>query len=334
MQQVIRWGLAATIALGAACGVRAQEVYRGICDASAAVAIGGGHFVVADDEADVLQVYRRGVPEPVAALDLTDYLHNRKPNGKATEADIEGAAAIGERIYWISSHARKGGDGSEDRHRWRFFATDRVGGAAVPSLQPVAHGPYETLLDDLLADRRFKLLVRPAGKKPEAKDGLNIEGLAATPQNGLLIGFRNPLPKGRALVVPLLNPREVVERGAKPVFGDLLRLDLDQRGIRSLERVGDAFLVVAGPTGEADRSPVTPSFALFRWTGVAGDAPRLIRPLDSGTFRPEALFYDPDAKGLYLLSDDGDEPSGDKTCKQRKNPGRKAFRAMAVPWTP
>jgi hypothetical protein len=32
--------------------------------------------------------------------------------------------------------------------------------------------------------------------------GLNIEGLAATPDGQLLIGFRNPLSEGKALLLP------------------------------------------------------------------------------------------------------------------------------------
>jgi len=86
-----------------ASAANAQEIYRGMCDASAAVALGQGRFVVADDERDVLLVYKRGQPEGVASVDLVDYLGNRKPNGKNAEADIEGAAAIGQRIYWIAS---------------------------------------------------------------------------------------------------------------------------------------------------------------------------------------------------------------------------------------
>jgi hypothetical protein len=49
--------------------------------------------------------------------------------------------------------------------------------------------------------RRFHLAAA-AHRPAEAPDGLNIEGLAATPAGSLLIGFRNPLPGGRALARP------------------------------------------------------------------------------------------------------------------------------------
>ena len=65
----------------------------------------------------------------------------------------------------------------------------------------------------------------------EAEGGFNIEGLASTPEGALLIGLRNPLRHGRALLVPLLNPDEVIE-GGRARFGAPVELDLQQRGIR------------------------------------------------------------------------------------------------------
>ena len=309
----------------------AAESYRGMCDASAAVALGAGHFVVADDEGDVLRIYQRGTPMPVAAVDLVDFLGNRKPNGDNTEADIEGAATIGQRIYWISSHARKGKDGEVDPHRRRFFATDIVAAKPSPTLQPVGK-PYAALLDDLLADARFALLADAAQRKPEAAGGLNIEGLAAMADGSLLIGFRNPQPQGRALLVPLRNPREVVEGSAKPRFGDPIQLDLGGRGIRSLERVGNELLMAAGPFGTAGSSAVQPAFALFRWSGQPAQAPVFVRALDAGSFRPEAMFVDAQGPELVLLSDDGDEQVDGKDCKHKSVPmDRKAFRVRTLP---
>ena len=49
-----------------------------------------------------------------------------------------------------------------------------------------------------------------AKNAPESENGLNIEGLTKTPQGNLLIGFRNPIPEGRALLIPLNNPQECV----------------------------------------------------------------------------------------------------------------------------
>jgi Protein of unknown function (DUF3616) len=326
------------------------ERYGGICDASAAVALGNGRFVVADDECDVLRVYRRGVEKEVGHLDLAAYLRNGKaganpggrcggePGGNKHEADIEGAARIGERIYWIGSHARKGKSGKVDPHRHRLFATDIVGSAGARTVRAAAGAPHESLLAELVADPRFAVLAAAAAAPigPEVDGGFNIEGLAATVDGGLLIGFRNPVPDRRALVVPLRNPAAVLESNARPVFGDLIRLDLGGRGIRSLERVGDALLIAAGPFNDAKQSPIRPAFALYRWNGSAAEAPQFVRALDDGTFRPEALFVDADANELVLLSDDGDEKVGvAPECKDKSMPAaRKSFRARVLTLPP
>jgi hypothetical protein len=205
---------AALLGLTFAAAPAAAELmhYRGLCDASAAVALGPEHFVVADDESNILTIYRRGQGEATATLDLTDYLGRvrEKARGKAREADIEGAARIGDRIYWIASHGRNS-KGKPQEARRRLFATDLVTTAAGPSIKAAPTSPYLTLIEDLVADPRFAAVATASAQAiaPEDAGGLNIEGLAATPAGELLIGFRNPLPQGKALLLRLKNPAAV-----------------------------------------------------------------------------------------------------------------------------
>ncbi len=188
-------------------------VYRGMCDASAAAAIGPDLFVVANDERNQLKVYRRGAPAEVDEIDLSDFLSTKVDK----ESDLEGAATIGERIYWISSHGRnKKGKFQERRHR--FFATELRDGSLVP-----VGKPYTKLLDDMIAAPQLRQygLAAASEKMPEETGAFNIEGLAATPDGGLLIGLRNPAP----LVIPLLNPAQVIQ-GAAAQLGEAVKLDL------------------------------------------------------------------------------------------------------------
>src|SRR5688572_8366041 len=110
--------------LCAAVAARAAESqtvhFTGCCDASAAVALTEDLFVVANDEDNVLRVYsRQRLGPPVSTTDLTAFLN---PAKKSPEVDIEAAARIGDRIYWISSHGRNSkGKARESRHR--LFAT-------------------------------------------------------------------------------------------------------------------------------------------------------------------------------------------------------------------
>jgi hypothetical protein len=223
-----------------------------MCDASAGVTFGGDPnlFFVANDEDQgevILRLYSL-VPHPNGSGPLmvshisAEFLELEK---KHREVDVEGAARIGDLIYWIGSHSASK-DGKERPNRRRLFATLEDPGAGG-LLRPV-ETPYKTLIDDLEEDDRYKPLhLAKAGKKaPKKTNALSIEGLAATPDGGLLIGFRNPIPDGKALLVPLKNPGEVI-RGKPARFGDPIFLDLGGLGIRSIERAADGlYLIVAG----------------------------------------------------------------------------------------
>ena len=296
---------------------QAATVYRGPCDASAATALDADHFVVGDDEHNILHIYRRGQAQPVGRADLSAFLAT--VNGE--EADIEGAAAVGTRIYWITSHARDAkGRVRPDRHR--FFATDVIPGNP-PTLKPAGQA-YARLLDDLLAADTLApyRLARAAQRTAEAEGGLNIEGLAATPEGTLLIGLRNPLHQGRALLIPLLNPGELID-GGRARFGAPVEIDLDRRGIRSIERIGTSYVIAAGPTADAG------SFALFRWSGRAGEAAAMITGSDLRDLRPEALFAIPGGKRVQVLSDDGGIRVGGVECKKLPA-GRQTFRSLTI----
>ena len=233
----------------------------------------------ANDETNVLLSYRLGEQKAIGSLDLTQFLGV----GRNQEADIEGAAAIDSRVYWISSHSRNS-KGQARASRYRLFATELRNDAAN-RIVPVGK-PYKYLLHDLTESASLARYHLSAASKlaAEADGGLNIEGLAATPEGQLLIGFRNPLADERALVVPLENPGEVVV-GKRARLGEAFELNLGRRGIRSIELVDGRYLIAAGPTADEG------SFALYRWSGKRGDG-----RTDRGRSRlvtTEALFAIP-----------------------------------------
>ncbi|RQO59405.1 DUF3616 domain-containing protein [Variovorax sp. KBW07] len=317
------------LSCAASSAVQAQTTrYTGICDASAAVGIGRDHFVVGDDERHVLFVYRAGSPAAVGEVDLGAYLGAIDSKGEAEELDIEGAARIGDRIYWITSHGANG-KGEPQPTRRRFFATTVVDSGPVPTVQALKTPPYTKLLEKALADPKLAQLFESASKlAPESEKGLNIEGLAATPDGQLLIGFRNPRPEGKALVLPLRNPAAVLDTGADPVFGEVIRLDLGQRGIRSLEWGGTDYRIVGGPHGDRKEDPKALSFELYKWAG-AGTQPVLVPQNKFGDINPEALFRMNTTGRWYVLSDDGGVAVGKHACKKKKVPvEKKGFRGM------
>src|SRR5882672_6181940 len=166
--------------------------YRGMCDASAAVALDVNSFVVASDEDNVLRIYRRDQPTPVQTVDLTAFL-----NADDRETDIEAAAAIGNRIFWITSHGRNR-KGKDRPARQRLFATDIAQRGGILTVVPAGYA-YGRLLGDLVSApqlARYRL-GEASTLPPKTPGALNIEGLAATPDGKLLIGFRNPVPGGK-----------------------------------------------------------------------------------------------------------------------------------------
>jgi hypothetical protein len=297
-----------------------QSRYHGTCDASAAAAIGDRLFVVANDEDSTLRVYRRDAPgEPVGAIDLTSFLGLEKRQ----ESDIEGAARIGNRVYWITSHGADSRGNAQPARRL-LFATEITVADGNVTITPVGM-PYKDLVRALAeapALRRFKLDAA-AQIAPEQRGGLNIEGLSATPQGTLLIGFRNPVPDGKALLVPLLNPRDVVDR--QPArFGDPILLALGSRGVRSIAYVAASagYLILAGKSSDGG------AFRLYRWSGNTDDAPVPADVPHLAGLQPEALVvYEEPRAGVQVLSDDGSRPVDRTACK--KAPSReKSFRAI------
>jgi hypothetical protein len=305
-------------------------VFAGMCDASAAVALGDRLFVVADDEDNVLRVYdaRRG-GAPLSAVDVSSELAlplRGKKHPHAPEADLEAATRLGDHAYWITSHGRDK-NGERRPERLRFFATNVPAGH--DALEIVGR-PYGGLLDDLLAAASLAPygLAAAAELPPKAPGGFNIEGLTATVDGHLLLGFRNPVPEGRALLVPLENPDELVaSESAHARFGAPVLLDVGGQGVRALALWRGRYLVVAGSSAEGGES------YLYMWDGV-GAATR-VDGVDLAGLNPEAIIapedLGPDGEGeILLLSDDGTRTIDGVACKDLDGPARKRFRGLWV----
>ena len=295
--------------------------FRGACDASGAAGLPGGLIAVADDEDNHLRVYdaaRGGAP--VQVLDTRRHL----PAGHQLhrEMDLEGSAAIGSRVYWIASHARKK-SGKLAPSRLNLFASDVRSGS--PARLAVVGRPYTRLLRDMIEApglRRYDLAAA-ADRSPIEPGGLNIEGLTDTPDGHLLIGFRNPIPGGRALLVRLTNPAEVIEGRARPRFGPSIELELEGRGVRTIAWWRGAYWIVGGAIAD----PTVPS-RLYRWDGAG--RPVWLDDIDLGDLNIEAIatVLIDDAERLLLISDDGSRRHRGRRCKKLPDPTTRQFRAV------
>jgi hypothetical protein len=308
-------------------------IFNGMGDASAAVALDEDNFLVANDEDNILRVFDKNKPDALQELRLSEVFDGEISDGKKRETDIEGAAELGDKIFWIGSHGtNKNAEPRPDRHR--LFAIRVKRGADGKYAASRAGRIYTSLIDDLEKDSRFDAFNFKAARAIRPKDigGLSVEGLSATPDGALLIGFRNPLGGGKtsggflvggkALIVKLLNPLEVVEgRAAK--FDAPVLLDLGGFGIRSLEyyEPKKTYLIVAGTYHDNKETPThKPEVSrLYTWSGNAADAPVLFKNADLSGFNIESVFVFPQMKNnIVLLSDDGSDD------------GNKSFRGISI----
>jgi Protein of unknown function (DUF3616) len=292
------------------------------CDSSGSLAVDCQHFMVADDEQNMISIYRSNADgHAIKANDINDYF---TPNdGK--EVDIEGSAALHDQVFWITSHGTNR-EGVARPKRQQFFAT-KINTASW-ELAQVGHS-YTQLLADLIADQRLQKynLAAAAQIAPKQPGGLNIEGLAATPKQQLLIGFRNPIVDGRALLVKLKNPQDLVlDPLARAKFGKPIELHLGGLGIRSMEYWPQLqqYIIVAGAFDGSDK------FALYLWSGDRSSSPQLLQVQLPTDFRPEGIvLYTDQPHQVQLISDDGTViRDGQTACKDLQSSQHKYFRSL------
>lgn len=302
--------------------------FSGMADASSGETLGRDWVVVANDEDNVLRVYR--VPQggaPVASCDLAPWMALAP---KSPEMDLEGSARIGDVYYWITSHAPNR-EGKPRPNRKRLFALRITLRDGAPAFEPVGK-PVATLLADLGRDPRYAplRLEEAALRPPKTAGSLNIESLCDAPDGTLLIGFRSPTPEGRALLAPLENPADYLS-GRAPRFGAPLLLDLGGNGLRAMIRTtgGDYLLMSGSP--EAGGTP-----RLYRWSGRPDAQPApaaLALPPDA---TPEGLVELSASPGpaLLVLSDDGTRPVDGVPAKRLADPATRVFRGFLLPSLP
>lgn len=286
--------------------------YTGICEASAAVAIDASRVAIASDDFDKILTYDRGKPKPVGQFELGEV------------SDVEAAARIGDMIFWLTSHSLNK-DGDDKKKRKVLFATKVTVNGDLES----AGTFYRNLRSDL------------AGALGRTDDrlapGLNIEGMADTPEGHLLIGLRGPetLPGDRAILVEIDNPLELVSLApgvnAAAKIGRIVTLDLSDgpgtrgRGVRDIVRVDDRYIIIGGSEPDGGNPPPK----LFWWDGKTGDDATVGPPANFSGMTPEAIVAWSNHEG-EVFSDNGGTVIQGSECSDKKPPSGAFFPAVDI----
>jgi len=127
------------------------------------------------------------------------------------------------------------------------------------------------IVNELHYDNLLPYLTRHLAKEKsvgtKGADTLNIEGIALDKENdSLLIGFRSPLEKNKAVIIVLENPYDLFSTSASPVFSPRnILLDIGGEGIRGMgyDDIEGGYLI----TNEVKNRKGNLRPALWFWKG-------------------------------------------------------------------
>jgi hypothetical protein len=284
----------------------------GISDASAAIALDDDYAIIANDETNLLYVYKRDQ----SGLPVTSWDFNQGNNlvltdgstGNWKEVDVEaGVKSIANtgRTYWLGSMSNSSSFNNKP-NRNRLFAVTATGTGAATSFANV--GYYSNLRQRLITwgdGWGYNFTASAAdGMDPKLINGFNAEGMVFGPDNTTLyIGFRAPLvptaSRTKAVIAPIQNFESWFNNGSpagNPTIGNPIELNLGGRGIRDLVHLSNGLYIIIA--GNYDDAPL--NGAVYRWTGNASDAPVELPSFGITSFNAEAAMEVNEAGTLSL----------------------------------
>jgi hypothetical protein len=277
----------------------------GITEASAVVLLHGDRVAVVagDEKEDGVWAIEPGAPAHFWSLEIP------KGTGKLDDLEALGAGGQPGEFFALTSQSRsRNGDTKEKRNR---IARLRVSpdGRSLEGVN-VCSGLRESLIPALAGGLGDALRDPAALERRPQEGGLNVEGLARYGSR-LMLGLRDTetcsgagserVCRNFAVLVPLLNPDEYLERcadGVAPSFGPPVVLPVGEMGVRDLAESPNGIIVLLGATTDSDDE----RFRLLEWLPAEG---RLfyLRILDAqGITRPEGIARAADGR-LLLVQD-------------------------------
>lgn len=288
-------------------GERQPQPFAGMYEPSSVLQLDDGRLLIIEDESrralSLLSVGADGklIEDEDADQILVQSVGRKLNDMEALARDDDG------NLYGITSHSvNRQGERNPNREVLMQF---RIAGNRID--RPVLH---DKLVDQMLASAPLQSLIeRKGGEKADFRK-TNIEGMVWDPKHKrLLLGFREPLVNGKAMVLALGNPQAMFADGAAPEFVDAFFLDLKGGGIRGMDYdpEGQRHLIVNEfrDAGGKNRSH------LWSWDGNADSAPTDITPpafRQMKNVEGVGRVRMNDQPGFLFTSDEGDEATGEK----------------------
>lgn len=271
------------------------QIFDGVYEPSGIAQLSDGSILVVEDEGD----------EPLHLFSIgsekSELILNAKPfKGTKLKVDDLEAAAKGKNgdLFLITSHSATK-DGSRKKKREKLIKTSLV------NQQISSFGTTDTLTRSIQKHLKSKLSLGE-----EELNRTNIEGMAFNPTGKeLLIGLRSPIHLEKTLILTLMNPYDLIERGEKPRFSEeIISLDLEGAGVRAITYYEDQrqYLIAGETAGKQGKL----RSRIWIWNGKANHQPvKLKLPKTKGAKNIEGITIASFEGSTYLLfvCDNGDK---------------------------
>jgi Protein of unknown function (DUF3616) len=208
-----------------------------IPEASGVCRMGETLIISGDEESDTLFVRDQGIIQTV-----------KVNNGKWD--DLEGLATVNDKLFFgTTSHGRtKKGKRKPEREQLMLFSKS---GNKISVIE--SWSLRDLILDKLEETFGHVLDMKTVESASFNFGGLNIEG-AAYKSGKLYLGLRSPVTnKGEALIVVINNAGSMLN-GKMPEIEEIMAVDLNHKGIRSLDVTGSKLLILSGSTDDTDKA--------------------------------------------------------------------------------
>lgn len=271
------------------------QIFGEVYEPSGIAQLSDGSVLIVEDEGD----------DPLHLFSIrsekSELILNPKPfeGAKIKVEDLE-AVAKGRNgdLFLITSHSATK-DGSRKKKREKLIKTSLV------KQQINSFGTTDTLTRSIQNHLKSKLSL---GEEELKKT--NIEGMAFHPTgNELLIGLRSPIHLKKALILTLMNPYDLIEKGVKPRFSEeIISLDLEGAGVRAITYYEDQrqYLIAGETSGKQGKL----RSRIWIWNGKANHQPvKLKLPKTKGIKNIEGITIASFKGSNYLLfvCDNGDK---------------------------